>query len=123
MAVLGMNLLNQKKWSEAEPVLRECLKAREAKQPDEWSTFNTRAHLGWALKGLKRYEEAEPLVVSGYEGIKAREDKIPPQGKMRLPEAECRVIQLYQDWGRPEKAAEWKAKLGMPDLPEDVFAR
>jgi hypothetical protein len=23
-----------------------------------------------------------------------------------------RVVRLYEDWGKPEEAAEWKAKLG-----------
>jgi hypothetical protein len=32
------------------------------------------------------------------------------------------VVQLYESWGRPEKAAVWKAKLGLTDLPNDVFA-
>jgi hypothetical protein len=32
------------------------------------------------------------------------------------------VIQLYEAWGRPEKAAAWKAKLGLAGLPADVFA-
>ena len=33
-----------------------------------------------------------------------------------------RVIRLYEAWGRPDKAAEWKVKLGLADLPADVFA-
>jgi hypothetical protein len=32
------------------------------------------------------------------------------------------VVRLYEDWGKAERAAMWKAKLGMPDLPADVFA-
>ena len=34
-----------------------------------------------------------------------------------------RVVRLYEDWGKAERAALWKARLGMPDLPADVFAR
>jgi hypothetical protein len=35
------------------------------------------------------------------------------------------VVRLYEGWGRPDQAAAWKAKMGMPDLPDpaDVFAR
>ena len=36
MATLGLILVRQQKWAEAEPVLRDCLKIREEKQPDEW---------------------------------------------------------------------------------------
>jgi hypothetical protein len=35
LAGLGANLLNQQKWTAAEPVLRESLKIREAKQPGD----------------------------------------------------------------------------------------
>jgi hypothetical protein len=61
--------------------------------------------------------------VPGYEGMKAREAKIPASGKPRLAEAAERVVRLYEDWGKAERAAMWKAKLGVPDLPADVFAR
>ena len=43
--------------------------------------------------------------------------------RFRLREAAEQVIRLYEAWNQPEKATEWKAKLGMPDLPDDVFAR
>jgi hypothetical protein len=33
------------------------------------------------------------------------------------------VLRLYATWGRPEQARAWKAKLGLTDLPADVFAR
>jgi hypothetical protein len=79
--------------------------------------------LGGALLGQGRYAEAEPLITQGYEGMRARAAKIPPLGKPRLSEAAQRVMQLYQAWGQPEKAAAWKARLGLADLPADVFAR
>ena len=34
LAALGLNLLQQKKWTDAETVLRECLAIREKAQPD-----------------------------------------------------------------------------------------
>ena len=43
--------------------------------------------------------------------------------RFRLREAAERVVRLYEGWGKAERAAMWKAKLGMPDLPADVFAR
>jgi serine/threonine protein kinase/tetratricopeptide (TPR) repeat protein len=122
LAPLGMNLLNQRKWSEAETVLRECLSIRQKDQPDDWSTFNTRSQLGGALLGQRKFAEAEPLILAGYEGLKAREDRIPPPGRPRLAEAARRVIELYQAWGRSDKAAAWRAGLGLAELPVEVFA-
>jgi hypothetical protein len=33
------------------------------------------------------------------------------------------VVRLYENWGKPEKAAVWRAKLDLADLPADFFAR
>ena len=57
----GLVLLGQKKWSDAEPLSRECLAIRKKTQPDEWLTFNTQSMLGGALLGQKKYATAEPL--------------------------------------------------------------
>ncbi len=114
LAPLGASLIQQGKWTEAEPLLRECLVVREKLQPDEWTTFTTRSLLGRALTGQKKYAESEPLIVSGYEGMKAREAKIPPPSKPRLTEAAERVVKLYEAWGKPDKAAEWRARLAKP---------
>jgi serine/threonine protein kinase len=122
VGALGANLLWQSKWAEAEPLLRESLAIREKVIPDLWSRFNTMSQLGGALLGQGRYAEAEPLVVAGYEGLKAREAKISRTGRPRLAEAADRVVRLYEGWGRGDQAARWKARLGLVELPADVFA-
>ena len=53
LAGLGLNLLQQQKWTEAEMVLRECLTLRAKYQPDAWTTFNTQSMLGGALWARK----------------------------------------------------------------------
>ncbi|HKI17196.1 MAG TPA: tetratricopeptide repeat protein, partial [Isosphaeraceae bacterium] len=111
---LGFNRLAQRKWAEAETLLRESLAIREKAQPDEWSTFNTRSRLGASLLGQKKYAEAEPPIVSGYEGMKLREAKSPAAGKARLTEAAQWVTELYDTWGKKDKAAEWRARLAGP---------
>ena len=114
--------MKQSRWSEAEPILRECLAIRDKVIPDLWQRFNTMSQLGGALLGQGRYAQAEPLIVGGYEGLKAREAKIPAPSRPRLREAAERVARLYDAWGRPDEAAAWKLKLGLADLPADVFA-
>ena len=111
LAQLGTNLLRQKKYAEAELVLRECLTIRENKFPDDWLTFNTRSALGEALLGQKMYADAEPLLLQGYEEIKQCESKIPRQGKVRLTEALERLVLLYEATDQKEKAADWRKKL------------
>jgi serine/threonine protein kinase/tetratricopeptide (TPR) repeat protein len=123
LALLGANLLYQSRWSEAELPLREALAIYHRAQADEWSTYKAMTLLGGALLGQDRYAEAEPLLVSGYDGMIAREARIPVSERFRLREAAERVIRLYEDWGKSEQAAAWKTKVGMSDLPADVFAR
>ncbi len=120
---LGGDLLDQEKWSEAEPVLREAVEIRAKSALDDWSRFHAMSQLGGSLLGQGRYAEAEPLVISGYEEMKAREARIPSPNKPRLTEAAERVVRLYEAWGKPDQAAGWKQRLGLADLPADVFAR
>jgi tetratricopeptide (TPR) repeat protein len=112
MAQLALNLLAQNKHAEAETMLRDCLAVRDKKQPDEWTTFNTRSMLGAALLGQKKYAEAEPLLNEGYEGMKQRQDKIPePSRKLRLTEALERLVQLYEAMDNQKEAARWRKEL------------
>jgi tetratricopeptide (TPR) repeat protein len=111
LAGLAFTLLAQEKFAEAEAPARECLAIREQKMPDDWRTFTTRSLLGGSLLGQKKYAQAEPLLVSGYEGMKQREDKIPAGGKRRLKDALQRVVQLYEATDRSDQAAQWKEKL------------
>jgi hypothetical protein len=122
LAVLGRNLLSQWRWSEAEPLLREGLTICEKATPDDWSRYDAMSLLGGSLLGQGRYAEAEPRVVAGYEGLKARESRMAVPEHSRLLEAAERVVRLYEDWGKPDQATAWKAQVGMPDLPADLFA-
>jgi serine/threonine protein kinase/tetratricopeptide (TPR) repeat protein len=111
MAKLAFNLIGQRKWSEAEPLLRECLAIRKRATPDDWSTFSAQALLGEALLGQKKYAEAEPLLIEGYEGLNARAAKVPATYRFFLTAAGARIVQLYDAWEKPDKAAEWRQKL------------
>jgi eukaryotic-like serine/threonine-protein kinase len=57
------------------------------------------------LLGQKKFAEAEPQILTGYEGMKAREAKIPVPAKPRLSEADEQVVQLYEALGKPDQAA------------------
>jgi serine/threonine protein kinase/Flp pilus assembly protein TadD len=110
-AYLSDNLLKQQRYAEAEPLLRECLKLREQKAPDAWSTFNTKSLLGGSLLGQKKLAEAEPQLLAGYEGMRRREREIPPDARVCLTEAIERLVHLYDATGRKEKADEWRRRL------------
>jgi hypothetical protein len=107
---LGLSLLQAHAFPDAETLLRECLTIRERTQPDAWTTFNTKSLLGGALLGQKKYTAAEPLLLTGYEGMKQREKTIPPQGSIRIPEALDRLIELSTATNKPEEAKKWRAE-------------
>jgi hypothetical protein len=78
--------------------------------------------LGATLTGHGRYTEPERSIVGGYEGLKAREDRIPATNRSHFRQAAERVIHLFEDSGQTGRADAWKARVGMPDLPADVFS-
>jgi tetratricopeptide (TPR) repeat protein len=116
LAEQGENMLQSKRYLEAEPILRDCLGILQKKRPGEWETFRAQSLLGVNLSEMQRYAEAEPLLIHGYEGLKARERQIPPLfARHRVSEAGQRIVRLYEVWGKAEKAAEWRTKLFGPN--------
>jgi len=110
LAQLGRYLLHSQQPVAAEPPLRESLTLRQKTHPDAWTTFNTQSMLGGALLGQKKYADAKPLLLAGYEGMVQREPGIPSQRKLRLMEALERLVQLYDAWDKKDKADEWRKK-------------
>jgi tetratricopeptide (TPR) repeat protein len=109
---LGGDLLHRDRHALAEPILRESLAILQDKQPGASTTFVAQSALGDVLLAREKYAEAEPLLVRGYEGLKARQGQISPlYARFRVAEAGERIVRLYEAWGRPEKAAEWREKL------------
>jgi hypothetical protein len=105
LQVLGLSLEDQGDLKGAESALRESLALREASMPSgHWQLATSRSVLGECLARQRRFAEAEPLVVGGYEALKAfrgeRDD--------RTAEALARVVALYEAWKRPDAAATYR---------------
>jgi tetratricopeptide (TPR) repeat protein len=111
LAQFSAALLEHNQGAAAEPLLRECLAIRQKTQPEHWLTFNAQAMLGSALLQQKKYQDAEPLLLAGYEGMKKHESQIPPQGKDRLTKAVQGLVQLYEATGNSDEAAKWRKVL------------
>ena len=60
--------------------------------------------------GQRKYTEAEPLLLAGYEGMKRREAAIPGPGKVRLSEALDRLIELSRATNKPDEVTRWQAE-------------
>ncbi len=116
--------LETKRWSSAEATARQCLQVFTRNMPDYWHRFSLMSQLGAALAGQKKYDQAERLLLEGFEGMKAREAQIPQRRPTRLDKSELRagmtrLVALYEATGNDEKAAAWRAKLG-PPAPADA---
>jgi eukaryotic-like serine/threonine-protein kinase len=108
---LAVVLCDQGKFAEAEGLAREGLAIREKTAPDDWRTFNSRSLLGAALLGQQKFTESETQLLSGYQGMEQRWERIPASSRLRLREATERLIRLYESTNRPDQAAQWKQQL------------
>jgi hypothetical protein len=115
LAPFGLALLKAEQFAEAEPVLRECLSIRDEKLvTDDWLRFNTRSMLGGALAGQGKYDQAEPLLLDGYAGMK--DNPAAPANRKR--QALQRIVDLYEVSGKSQQAAMFRAELeDVPDAP------
>jgi hypothetical protein len=67
--------------------------------------------LGASLAGQARFEQAESLLLAGYQGLSQRKESIPWASRSAPKEAGERIVQLYRDWQKTGKAAEWQTRL------------
>jgi hypothetical protein len=111
LGAVGMALHYAEMCADAEPLLRECLSIRQQQEADVWTTFDTQSLLGHALLGQKKYAEAEPLLVQGYQGMKDREDHMPHDARYRLVLDLEGLVHLYDAWGKKAEADKWRKEL------------
>jgi hypothetical protein len=70
--------------------------------------FWAQSLLGASLAGEKKYAEAEPLLLEGYRGMLVRKDRMADSDQRHLDSAREWIVQMYEAWGKLEKAVEWK---------------
>ena len=104
-ADLALAYVSQGKFAESEPLAREVVELNQKQQPDDWQRFRAESLLGASLAGEKKYAEAEPLLLEGYQGMLTRKDRIAAPDRWHLERAHQWLVQLYKNWGKPEKAA------------------
>ena len=109
-AYLALARVSQRKFAQSEPLVREAVEFDRRKRPDQWPRFRDEALLGASLSGQKKYADAEPLLLEGYRGMMNRKDRVAVSDWYHLDLAREWIVQLYQAWGKPEEAAEWRKK-------------
>jgi hypothetical protein len=102
--------LAQQNYAVAEPLLREGLCLTEKHDVDAGYRLYVMSFLGASLAGQKNYTDAEPLLLQSCEGLQPRQASLSPHlnAPRRITESLERLAQLYDSWGKPAQAAEWK---------------
>jgi tetratricopeptide (TPR) repeat protein len=111
MAELAEVRLQEKNYVAAESLLREAVGNYEKTNSDSWARWHSQNLLGASLAGQSKYAESEALLVSGYHGMIDHEATIPFEDRSALTQARQWIVQLYERWGKPEKASEWRNQL------------
>jgi hypothetical protein len=106
--------LEQRRYAEAEAPVREALDRQEKRILDTWERYDSESMLGASLAGQGKYGDAEPPLLSGFQGLSTREATIPAPNRVVLEQAVERIVQLYEAWGKPELAADWRNRLRRP---------
>lgn len=72
-----------------------------------WMTVLMKTQKGCCLRDLARFEEAEPLLLDGFNQV----TQIFGEGHPYTVEAIGHLALLYERWEKPDKAASWRAML------------
>ncbi len=109
-ALIGMtrSLIAKGDFAAAEKTARESVSIRQATlDPDSWKLANVQSVLGECLVHLGKLPEAEALLLPSHLRIQAEkglESEVTIQSQRRITE-------LYDAWGKPDKAADYRRKL------------
>jgi len=92
---------------EAIPLAENALDIRKKiLPPGNWAIWNTTSVLGGAYAGAGKFEQAEPLLKQSFDGLATGS----VLGKRTQRDAADRLVTLYEKWGRPEQAVQWRQK-------------
>ncbi len=108
MGVLGRALDRLDSLAAGERWLRESLALRRTHLPEgHWLIVSSESSMGEHLGRAGRYAEAEQLLLASERRmIELRGEAAPVVADVRQ-----RIVDLYQAWGKPALAAEWRHKM------------
>ena len=110
--MLGVSLTRIGRATEGEPLLRKALAHHEAADSIYSYVYgNVELALGDCLFAQKRYAEAEPLLLTGYDKLKQN----PGTQVTEISQAAARLHDFYTVWNKPEQAARFAgAQAALP---------
>jgi hypothetical protein len=108
LIALGNLLTDTDRAAEAEPLLRQALEIlRNALSEEHPMIAFGKSSLGHCLSLKGQFENAEPLLDESHTILNAAHTTRHTRTRQTLQ----RTIDLYESWGKPEKAAECRAML------------
>lgn len=108
---LGKLLIERREYEEAETILSECLESRRRSLPEGHPRIGQAATaLGRNLTGLSRFAEAEAYLKEGFELLSVSETA----SEEDVAEAARGLVELYETWGKPEAADEFRDRAREP---------
>ena len=105
------------RYSEAEPLYQKTIDIRRRVLGENHPELaNTRFTLARMYLQQRRYAESERLALAAYEPM-LRSVGAEHERTVRI---ERLLENLYDQWGKPDKAAEWRAKLPKDESPRQA---
>ncbi len=96
------------RYPESERLFSECVNLGIQHLPTgHWLIGLYRSGFGELLREMRRFDEAEPHLLEGYQILR---QQLGAEHE-RTQRAARRIVTLYEDWDRPDAAAEWRARL------------
>ncbi len=101
-AALGRLLCESGTQEEGTRMMRDALEIRQRLlPPTHWRIGYTEALLGRCLAVQRSFTEAEPLLLRGYELLRAQRG----DGREETRQTAGSLVALYKAWGKPDRAA------------------
>jgi serine/threonine-protein kinase len=114
MGVLGRALGAMASLAAGERWLRESLALRRRTLPEgHWMIASSESILGEHLARAGRYAQAESLLVASAGKLA----EIRGENATVVQDARARLVSLYEAWGRPADAAQWRARIAVVTPP------
>ncbi len=108
MLTLGIVQRDRGNLTESHQTLSRAIRLlRENDVQDEMARGLLEKHYGRTLVALGRYEEAEPYLQRSLDTLTL----VLGASHRRTQSTLEALVELYESWGKPDRAAEWRAKL------------
>jgi len=108
MRNLAVLLMKKSDYKNAASLLNDAFEIQHKTFPENhWQIATTKLLLGVCSKETKEYKKAESLMITAYSIINSRFGVDHPRTQVALNS----IVNLYESWGKPDKAEEYRVML------------